>query len=78
MSTSLPSPECPGSVAGAPNLPSGFGDTFASLVTYLPVVLTALAVLTIGWLLAILLRGLVRRALESMDWLFARLMPRST
>ncbi len=54
-----------------------FGDTFASLVTYLPVVLTALAVFTIGWLLAILLRGLVRRALESMDWLFARLMPRS-
>lgn len=54
-----------------------FGDTFASLITYLPVVLTALAVLTIGWLLAILLRGLVRRALESMDWLFARLMPRS-
>ena len=54
-----------------------FSDTFASLVTYLPVVLTAIAVLLIGWLLAILIRGLVRRALESMDWLFARLMPRS-
>jgi hypothetical protein len=46
-------------------------------VTYLPVVLTAVAVLLIGWLLAHLSRGLVRRALESMDWLFARLMPRS-
>jgi hypothetical protein len=54
-----------------------FSDTFASLVTYLPVVLTAIAVLLIGWLLAHLIRGLVRRALESMDWLFARLMPRS-
>ena len=54
-----------------------FSDTFASLVTYLPVVLTAVAVLLIGWLLAHLIRGLVRRALESMDWLFARLMPRS-
>ena len=29
-----------------------FSDTFASLVTYLPVVLTAVAVLLIGWLLA--------------------------
>jgi hypothetical protein len=54
-----------------------FSDTFASLITYLPVVLTAIAVLLIGWLLAHLIRGLVRRALESMDWLFARLMPRS-
>jgi hypothetical protein len=54
-----------------------FGETFASLITYLPVVLTAIAVLLIGWLLAHLIRGLVRRALESMDWLFARLMPRS-
>ena len=54
-----------------------FSDTFASLITYLPVVLTAIAVLLIGWLLAHLLRGLVRRALESLDWLFARLMPRS-
>ncbi len=54
-----------------------FSDTLASLVTYLPVVLTAIAVLLIGWLLAILIRGLVRRALESMDWLFARLVPRS-
>jgi hypothetical protein len=54
-----------------------FRDTLASLVTYLPVVLTALAVLLIGWLLAHLARGLVRRALESMDWLFARFVPRS-
>jgi hypothetical protein len=54
-----------------------FRDTLASLVTYLPVVLTAVAVLLIGWLLARLVRGLVRRALESMDWLFARLAPRT-
>ncbi len=55
-----------------------FRDTLASLVTYLPVVLTAVAVLAIGWLLAHLVRSLVRRALESMDWLFARFVPRST
>jgi hypothetical protein len=54
-----------------------FRDTLESLVTYLPVVLAAVAVLLIGWLLAHLVRSLVRRALESMDWLFARLMPRS-
>jgi hypothetical protein len=54
-----------------------FGDTLESLVTYLPVVLTAVAVLLIGWLIAHLIRGLVRRALESMDWLFARLVPRA-
>ncbi len=54
-----------------------FRDTLASLVTYLPVVLTAVAVLLIGWLLAHFVRTLVRRALESMDWLFARLVPRS-
>jgi hypothetical protein len=54
-----------------------FGDTVESLVTYLPVVLAALAVLLGGWLIALVLRGLVRRALESMDWLFARLVPRS-
>ena len=54
-----------------------FRDTLASLVTYLPVVLTAVAVLLIGWLLAHLVRSLVRRALESMDWLFARFVPRS-
>jgi hypothetical protein len=54
-----------------------FRDTLASLVTYLPVVLTAVAVLLIGWLLAHVARGLVRRALESMDWLFARLVPRA-
>lgn len=54
-----------------------FRDTVASLVTYLPVVLTAVAVLLVGWLLARVARGLVRRALESMDWLFARLVPRA-
>ena len=54
-----------------------FRETLASLITYLPVVLIAIAVLLIGWLLAHLVRGLVRRALESMDWLFARLVPRS-
>ena len=53
------------------------GDTFEGLVTYLPVALTAAGVLIVGWALARVLRGLVRRALESMDWLFARLMTRS-
>src|SRR5262245_1725232 len=55
-----------------------FRDTLAGIVTYLPIVLSAIAVLLIGWLLAHLIRGLVRRALESMDWLFARLAPRSS
>jgi len=54
-----------------------FRDTLASLVTYLPVALTAVGVLIIGWLVARLIRDLVRRALESMDWLFARLTTRS-
>jgi hypothetical protein len=54
-----------------------FSDTLASLVTYLPVVLTAAAVFLLGWLLAVIVRGLVRRALESMDWLFARFVARS-
>jgi len=54
-----------------------FRDTLESIVTYLPIVLTAVAVLVIGWLIARLIRSLVRRALESMDWLFARLAPRS-
>src|SRR5215471_8786290 len=52
-------------------------DTIQAIVTYVPVVLTAIAVLIIGWLLARVLRGLVRRAIESMDWLFARLSSRS-
>ena len=55
-----------------------FRDTLESIVTYLPIVLTAVAVLVIGWLIAHLIRGLVRRAFESMDWLFARIVPRST
>jgi hypothetical protein len=54
-----------------------FKDTLESIVTYLPIVLAAIAVLVIGWLIAHVVRGLVRRALESMDWLFARLAPRS-
>ena len=54
-----------------------FRDTLQSIVTYLPIVLTAVAVLVIGWLIARVIRSLVRRALESMDWLFARLAPRS-
>jgi hypothetical protein len=28
--SALPTPEGPGSVSGAPNLPSGFSDTFTS------------------------------------------------
>ena len=58
-------------------LMAAFSDTLASLVTYLPVVLAAVAVLLLGWLLAVLVRSVVRRGLESMDWLFARLVPRS-
>ena len=54
-----------------------FRDTLESIVTYLPIVLTAVVVLVIGWLIARAIRSLVRRALESMDWLFARLAPRS-
>jgi hypothetical protein len=54
-----------------------FRDALSSIITYLPIVLTAVAVLVVGWLIAHLIRGLVRRALESMDWLFARLAPRS-
>jgi hypothetical protein len=54
-----------------------FRDALESIVTYLPIVLTAVAVLVIGWLIAHLIRGLVRRALESMDWLFARFAPRA-
>ncbi|HEY9182741.1 MAG TPA: hypothetical protein VIQ99_06045 [Gammaproteobacteria bacterium] len=54
-----------------------FSDTVESLVTYLPVVLSAIAVLLAGWLIAHLIRSGVRRALESMDWLFARLVPRA-
>lgn len=54
-----------------------FRDTLDSIVTYLPVVLTAVVVMFIGWLVARLIRDLVRRALESMDWLFARFVVRS-
>jgi uncharacterized membrane protein len=53
-------------------------DTLTGLATYLPVALTGAVVLIIGWLLARLIRSLVRRALEHMDWLFVRLTSRST
>jgi hypothetical protein len=46
-------------------------------MTYLPVALTAAAVLLIGWLLARAIRSLLGRALRSMDWLFGRLLMRS-
>jgi hypothetical protein len=52
-------------------------DTLEAILTYLPVALTGAAVLVIGWLLARVLRDLVRRALESMDWLFGRLSTRT-
>ncbi|HLF12964.1 MAG TPA: hypothetical protein VJA26_17320 [Gammaproteobacteria bacterium] len=52
-------------------------DTVQGLLTYLPVALTAAGVLLIGWVLARLIRGLVLRALHSMDWLFGRLLMRS-
>jgi hypothetical protein len=54
-----------------------FSDTVDALVMYLPVALTALAVVLVGWLVAHLLRLVVRRALRSMDWLFARIATRS-
>jgi hypothetical protein len=52
-------------------------DTLEAILTYLPVALTAAAVLIIGWLLARAIRALVRRALHSMDWLFGRFSTRS-
>jgi mechanosensitive ion channel-like protein len=52
-------------------------DTVQDVLTYLPVALAAIAVLIVGWLVARLLRDLVQRALQSMDWLFGRLMARS-
>jgi small-conductance mechanosensitive channel len=55
-----------------------FRDTFEGLLTYLPVALTAAVVLFIGWVLARLVRELVRRALEHMDWLFMRVMAKSS
>jgi hypothetical protein len=53
-------------------------DTLKGLATYLPVAFTAVVVLIIGWLLARLIRELVRRALEHMDWLFMRVMAKSS
>ncbi|HVY64546.1 MAG TPA: hypothetical protein VHH11_06975 [Gammaproteobacteria bacterium] len=54
-----------------------FRDTLADIVTYVPVILTAVLVLLIGWLVAVLIRSGVRRALQSMDWVFARFLARS-
>jgi len=53
-------------------------DTLKGLATYLPVALTAAVVLVVGWVLARLIRELVRRALEHMDWLFMRVMAKSS
>jgi small-conductance mechanosensitive channel len=53
-------------------------DTLKGVAAYLPVALTAVVVLVIGWLLARVIRDLVRRALEHMDWLFGRMTTRST
>jgi small-conductance mechanosensitive channel len=53
-------------------------DTLKGLATYLPVALTAVVVLIIGWVLARLIRELVRRTLEHMDWLFMRVMAKSS
>jgi small-conductance mechanosensitive channel len=55
-----------------------FRDTFNGLLTYLPVALTAVIVLVIGWVLARLIRELVRRGLEHMDWLYMRVMAKSS
>jgi len=55
-----------------------FRDTLADAVTYVPVVLTAVLVMLLGWLAALLVRSLVRRALQSMDWVFGRFLARSS
>ncbi|HEY8519648.1 MAG TPA: hypothetical protein VIN61_06185 [Gammaproteobacteria bacterium] len=52
-------------------------ETLRALLTYLPAVLTAAAVLALGWLLAVLARGLVRRAVGGMEWLFDRFTTRA-
>jgi hypothetical protein len=53
-------------------------ETVQGLLTYLPVALTAAGVLLLGWLLARLARTFVRKAIDSMDLLFGRLMTRSS
>jgi hypothetical protein len=55
-----------------------FRDTLADVVTYLPVLLTAVVVMLLGWVAAVLIRMLVRRALQSMDWVFAHFLARSS
>ncbi|MEO8467589.1 MAG: hypothetical protein ABI640_19870 [Gammaproteobacteria bacterium] len=54
-----------------------FRDTLADVVTYLPVLLTAVVVMLLGWVVAVLVRIVVRRALQSMDWVFAHFLARS-
>jgi hypothetical protein len=53
-------------------------DTFADVVTYVPVLLKAVVVMLLGWVAAVLIRILVRRALQSMDWVFAHFLARSS
>jgi len=55
----------------------GLRDTIQAIVTYVPVALTGVVVLITGWLLALVLRAVVRHAIESMDWVFERLSSRS-
>jgi len=55
-----------------------FRDTLADAVTYIPVLLTAVVVMLLGWVAAVLIRLLVRRALQSMDWVFAHFLARSS
>ncbi|HEX6997643.1 MAG TPA: hypothetical protein VF322_05835 [Gammaproteobacteria bacterium] len=52
-------------------------ETLQGLLTYLPAVLTAAAVLVLGWLLAVLARALVSRAIGGMEWLFDRFTARA-
>ncbi len=51
-------------------------DTLADVVTYVPI-LRAVVVMLLGWVAAVLIRMLVRRALQSMDWVFAHFLARS-
>jgi Mechanosensitive ion channel, conserved TM helix len=59
-------------------LVTAFRDIVADIATYVPVVLKAMVVMLLGWLAALLVRTLVRRALQSMDWVFVRFMSRSS
>lgn len=52
-------------------------ETLSTLLVYLPVAVTAAAVLLIGWLLATFVRAFAIRALMSVNWLFGRIAMRS-